>query len=316
MLTRYALLGDAAFILVDLPRTGTAGTSLELPCLTDHHGIVTKGTFSVHHEDGRTDTFEEGDAFYVPPGPPAHWFSSSPLCVVGGFAPLTEQPDVSPEALAALGLTVVARPSAPTPPPTDVTLAGAVAPFHRSGAIDVEGSWMGRWLFMRSRMGPRSGFTAGWCDLPHWGLVLDGEIAITYPERSELAARGDVYFSPPGHRLTSADGATIVDYTPISELGATRISAWRRSVIDRATHVEGVPAVAIELKAEAAGQPVNRGRRLLHRPPEAEASMNDARRAGRRAHLARSLEPWPAGGRPVRTASPSDRRRTARARTR
>ncbi len=234
MLTRYALMGPAAFVLVEFQAAGTAGTGLDEPCLTDHHGIVTRGTFSVVHADGRGETFGPGDAFYVAPGPPAHTFTSSAGCVVGGFAATAEQPDISQEALEARGFAIVARPAAPAPPPGTVKLAGSVEPFHRPGAVDVEGSPMGAWLFMRSRFGPRSGYTSGWCDLPHWGLVLDGEIAIAYPGETELAARGDAFYTPPGHRFTSPDGATIIDYTPIVDLAAPRVAAWRRAAIERA----------------------------------------------------------------------------------
>lgn len=247
MLTRYALLGQAAFVLVELPRTGTDGTGLDQPCLTDHHGFVTRGTFSVHHADGRTEAFAAGDAFYVPEGPPSHLFSATADCIVGGFAPLTEAADTSDDALEAQGFAVIRDPGLPVAPPATVRLVGTVEPFQRSGAVDVVGSQMGKWLFMRSRFGPRSGYTSGWCDLPHWGLVLDGEVAISYAGETELASRGDVFFSPPGHRFTSPDGAIVIDYTPISDLGASRVAAWRRAAIARAPalQVEVEPAQAL-----------------------------------------------------------------------
>jgi quercetin dioxygenase-like cupin family protein len=229
------LLGPTAFILMELPETGTAGTGLDQPCLTDHHGIVTKGTFSVHAADGSVTTFNEGEAFYVPPGPPEHTFSSSGGCVVSGFAPISEPPDTSTAALAAQGFEVVPDPGQPLPPPAMVSLAGAVTPFTRPGAISVEGSRMGAWLFMRSQFGPRSGFTSGICDVPHWGVVLDGEITISYATETELASRGDVFFAAPGHRFASPDGATVADYTPIADLGAGRIAAWRKAAIARMT---------------------------------------------------------------------------------
>ena len=231
MLTRYALFDPAAFILVELGPRGTEGTGLDQPCLTDHHGIVTHGTFRVHQVDGSVTAFDAGDAFYVPAGPPAHSFSASPGCVVGGFAPLVTEPDTTPAALAAQGFSVVADPDAAPLPPTTIRLAGAVAPFSRTGAISVDGSVMGKWLFMRSQFGPRSGYTSGRCDLAHWGLVLDGEIAISYPDRTELAARGDIYVAEPNHKITSPDGATIADYTPLDGIDVDRIATWRRAVI-------------------------------------------------------------------------------------
>lgn len=262
-LTRYALLGPVAFIAMELPASGTEGTGLDEPCVTEHHGIVSRGWFAVHHADGRTERFEEGDAFYVPPGPPAHHFTSSPGCIAQGFAPTVQPPDTSEIALKALGFSVVAEPGRLALPPASVRLAGDVDPFKRHGAIDVEGSRMGPWLFMRSRFGPRSGFTSGWCDLPHWGLTLDGEVAITYEDRTELAARGDVYYAEPGHKVVSPDGATIADYTPIAELGHGRVSTWRRSVIDIASIDETPPPPVASAVQRPASRPTARLRLSL-----------------------------------------------------
>ena len=209
MLTRFGLLGPVAFIMVELSESGTVGTGLDEACLTDHHGLVTRGWFAVHHADGRSETFKAGDAFYVPEGPPPHTFSGSPGCHVQGFAVVPADTDTSTEGLRALGFETADTPDPVGPPPTTVTLRGSVDPFHRTGAIEVEGSRMGPWLFMRARFGPRGGYTSGWCDLTHWGLVLEGEVAIQRSDSTELAGRGDVYHVEPGHRFTSPDGATI-----------------------------------------------------------------------------------------------------------
>ena len=251
MLTRYALLGPVAYVVVDLPDTGTAGTGLDRPCLTDHHGLVTRGTFTVHHEDGRSDDFHAGEAFYVAAGPPAHHFTSSGDCVVGGFAATQQEPDTSPEALEALGLTVIARPTTPILPPTQIRLAGSVAPFRRKGSIDVEGSRMGDWVCLRAEFGPRSGFAGGWCDAPHWGMVLDGEITISYDQATELVSRGDVYYAPPGHRFSSPDGATVVDYTPIEHLSVQRLATWRKVALGQAQAPE--PDEALSMRVQPAG---------------------------------------------------------------
>ena len=32
---------------------------------------------------------------------------------------------------------------------------------------------MSSFVMTRVRMGERSGYTAGWCDAPHWGLVTE-----------------------------------------------------------------------------------------------------------------------------------------------
>jgi quercetin dioxygenase-like cupin family protein len=234
MLTRYALFGPVAFVAVDLPGGDLSGTGLEAPCLADHHGIVLRGSFGVRHADGRAEDFPAGTAFYIPPGPPSHTFTTAPRTVVCGFAPVVEPVDDEASALAAAGFDVVGRPKRLVAPPRSVVLGGDVHPFRRTGAIDVDGSIMGAWLFMAAAFGPRSGYTSGWCDLPHWGIVLEGEVAISYDGTAELASKGDAYYAPPGHRFASADGATIADYTPLDAVGADRVSRWRRAVIDLA----------------------------------------------------------------------------------
>jgi hypothetical protein len=268
MLTRFSLFGPVAFILADLPAGGTAGTGLDEPCLTEHHGIVLAGAFSVHHADGRIEMFEVGTAFYVPPGPPTHTFTCAPRTVIGGFASMPETPpDISPDALIAQGYEIVRRPAVPAAPPRTVTLGGSVDPFRRSGAIDVEGSQMGSWLFMRAKFGPRSGYTSGWCDLPHWGVVLDGEVAIQYEGETELAARGDAYYVLPGHRMVSPDGAMIADYTPISAIdGERRVSRWRRDTLARIPGHDDAPTEVVPNAAPAATDDSLPTRRLVLRP--------------------------------------------------
>ena len=245
MLARFSVFGPVTFVLADLPSGGTAGTGLDEPCVREHHGIVISGAFSVHDADGRSETFKTGTAFYVAPGSPPHTFSCAPETVVGGFAANdTDPPDVSPARLVALGFELVERPRLTSTPPGTVTLGGQVTPFRRPGAIDVDGAVMGRWLFMRATLGSRSGYTSGWCDVPHWGIVLDGEIAIEYEEETELAARGDAYFAPPGHRFVSPDGATIADFTPMAALNGARVSRWRRATVARAPS-PGEPPAAV-----------------------------------------------------------------------
>lgn len=235
MVTRYAMLGPVAYVLADLPPQGTAGTGLDEPCLIDHHGMVLRGTFRAHHEDGRTEAFEAGTVFYVPAGPPSHHFSWTTGSVVGGFAPVAPETDVRAAALEAQGFEILRSVGTPPRPPASVTLAGAVAPFRRAGSIDVEGSVMGRWLFMRSIFGAQTGMSAGWCDLPHWGVVIAGEVAIHGRDSVELASEGDAFITEPGHRFEVPDGATVLDYTPLDALeGSARIASWRRAAISRA----------------------------------------------------------------------------------
>lgn len=247
MLARYHVFGPVVAVVADLPSEGTSGTGLDEPCLTEHHGMVLSGAFSVDYAEGQSETFETGTAFYVPVGPPTHTFRSAPGTVVAGFTPSREEQPVDRAALEALGYSVIDQPAAHVGLPTTVVTAPSLQPFRKSGAIKVEAAEMGPWIFMRSAFGPRSGYTSGWCEVEHWGFVLDGEIAIQFEDSTDLVGRGDAFYAPAGHRFVSADGATIIDYTPNSAIGATRVSRWRRATLDRRPpHDASTPALAAE----------------------------------------------------------------------
>ncbi|MCY7418080.1 MAG: hypothetical protein LH650_06210 [Chloroflexi bacterium] len=168
--------------------------------------------------------------------------------------------DVSTEALRALGFETADTPGPLGPPPTTVTMRESVETLHRTGASEVQGGRMGPWLFMRARFGPRGGYTSGSCDLTHWGLVLEGEVAIQRSDITELASRGHVYYVEPGHRFTSPDGATIADYTPVASLENARTASWRRAAIRTALE----PREAVRPLASATAT-VARRRRLVLR---------------------------------------------------
>jgi len=262
MLTRFALLGPVAYVLADLPAEGTPGTGLDEPCLVDHHGIVLRGTFRVHHDDGRTESFDAGTVFYVPEGPPVHRFSWSSGAVVGGFARLAPETDLGRAALEALGFEIVTRPAIPPSPPRSITLAGEVAPVRRAGTIDVEAAVMGRWVFVRSIFGAQTGLATGRCELPHWGIVLDGEVAIHTRDAVELVTAGDAFLAEPGHRFEVPDGATVIDYTPLDAIRpGIRMASWRREAMGR---VIGHPAT----ERSASVEPDQAGREPARlRPP-------------------------------------------------
>ena len=101
---------------------------------------------------------------------------------------------------------------------------------------------MGPWVFARNTFGPLSGYTTGWCDLPHWGMVLSGDLALTFEDGVELLTAGDIYYcppGPPGHQFQVADAATTFDYTPLDDLlGPARKAEWRRDVSRRLVRVE------------------------------------------------------------------------------
>ncbi len=103
----------------------------------------------------------------------------------------------------------------------------------------------------RVRMGERSGYTTGWCDAPHWGLVTAGRMAIEWEDDVEILSTGDIFHcpaGPPGHRLEAADPATFVDLTPVAALGDGRTTggvAPRIVDLRGAEHSRGIAVAAL-----------------------------------------------------------------------
>ena len=230
MLARYAVLGPVAFAQVEFGPSGTAGTAAEEPCEQAHWGLVLRGRVDFE-ENGGTTEFAAGTAFYVPAGGSPHRFISAGACTVAGFSPVVEPIDASPQALAARGLELVVSPRPQRSPPPMLHVAGGATIDRMDDGIEAESAVMGPWTFMRTTYGALSGFVSAPCDLPHWGLVLAGEVVHSWVDGLELLTPGDVFYvppGPPGHRFEVADSATIVDYTPTSALeGPGRRPAYR-----------------------------------------------------------------------------------------
>jgi hypothetical protein len=89
-------------------------------------------------------------------------------------------------------------------------------------------------VFTRARLGVRSGFLGGFCDLPHWGLVLDGRLTIEWEDDVAALSAGDLFHcpaGPPGHRLLGADPALLVDFTPVDAYDTgLRMAEWRATM--------------------------------------------------------------------------------------
>lgn len=236
LVTRYAVLGEAVFSIAEVPRGGSAGTPLEEDCRLEHWGLVVKGEVSLI-EPPRTRTLTRGTAFYVAPGPD-HRFEASSTAVIAGFAPTAETSGDPPAALGSGGVRILRRVPASTLPPTTVRVEGLGTHTVVAGAIETESAVMGDWLFTRTSFGALSGHLQPWCDLPHWGLVLDGDLVIRWEDGElELLGRGDAFHcpaGPPAHRIEVADAARIVDYTPIAALDDPRVRRAPRTLHARA----------------------------------------------------------------------------------
>jgi len=242
---RFALLGDVAYVLADLPH-GSAGTLLEERCVQEHWAFVVEGSVTLAL-GRRRRVIGPGTAFHVAAGVPHRLLADGPLRLAG-FAPVDPASDTTDAGLRALGLETVARPV-----PIDSAVPSVAPPdghMPDRGEIAASAHRMGDLVFTRAVLGPRSGYTTSWCDMPHWGLVTAGAIAIEWEDDVEVLSAGDVYHcqaGPPGHRLQAADGATLIDFSPVAPLhGGDRVAPWRSEVI----------AVALDHDASQAPEPL------------------------------------------------------------
>ena len=222
---RFAMLGSMAYVLAEIPPGGSAGTSLERPCMQAHWGFVIEGELTCV-TGRRRQRIPAGHAFHVPQGEPEHHFETAGSALVAGFQPVDAEQDVSDDHLSAQGFEVVdGRPTATIVP----AIAKRPVP---PGQFRTESWPMSAYLLTRVRVGERSGYTAGWCDAPHWGLVTSGRFAIEWEDDVEILSSGDIFHcpaGPPGHRVEAADPATFVDLTPIAALqDGRRLADWRR----------------------------------------------------------------------------------------
>jgi quercetin dioxygenase-like cupin family protein len=240
---RFAMLGAMAYILAEIPETGSAGTSVERPCTQSHWGMVIEGDLTFVTK-GRRLAIPAGRVFHVPAGGPEHHFVATGSALVAGFQPIETPVDVSEASLVEQGFEILSEsPAAPIVPPIARSPVSA-------GEVSGEAWRMGQYVMCRVRMGERSGYTAGWCDAPHWGIVTEGRLAIEWEDDVEILSKGDVFHcpaGPPGHRLEAADPATFIDLTPASVLDADgRLAEWRRSIsIDSQTNLRGIAVAAL-----------------------------------------------------------------------
>ena len=236
LLLRFALLDRMAYVLAETPAAGSAGTSLEQPCLDPHWGVVLRGALELQQNTHR-ELLPAGTAFHVPAGPPSHRFRAADRTVFAGFVPI--------ESGTAYGASLAEASDAATieaPPPAVAgsepvvvrLMRGTGSVPVRTGSVTAEAAVMGDWVVSRAAFGATSGFGTAWCDAPHWGMVLTGGIGIEWENDVEILTAGDVYYcpaGPPGHRIEAADAATIVDFTPREALASTaRIAEWRPRV--------------------------------------------------------------------------------------
>jgi mannose-6-phosphate isomerase-like protein (cupin superfamily) len=236
LILRFAQLGPVAFIVAEFPETGTAGTSLEEPCVEAHWSIVLTGSLDIVRPDGPAARVGPGQALYVPGGDPAHTFRADRRVSAAGFVPLPTGA-IDDEAVREAGFeevpTTVWQPHLPAARDVTVAAGSAMVPLQR-GAIEADAALMGPWVYCQASFGGVSGYSSEWCDLPHWGMVLGGTMAIEWEDDVEIVGAGDAFYcprGPAGHRFQVTDSATIFDFTPLDALGAVgRIAEWRPTI--------------------------------------------------------------------------------------
>jgi len=248
LVIRFALLGPIAFVLAEIPETGSAGTSIERPSRLPHWALVIDGEVTFE-SDGSALRIPAGHALYVPGGSPEHHFRASGGSRIAGFQPIDPATDVTDPALALQGFEVLTPGANAGAAPVIVPTAGDDVP--GAGSI-VSRSWrMPPYAMTTARFGAASGYTADWCDAPHWGLVTTGQLVIEYEHDVEIVSAGDVYYCPagaPAHRLEAADPATVVDITPIDAIVADgRLAEWRRAAFAQAETPEGGPISVVPI---------------------------------------------------------------------
>jgi quercetin dioxygenase-like cupin family protein len=241
---RFAMLGDMAYVFAELPATGSTGTSLETPCTQAHWAFVIEGEL-VFVRGTRREVIPAGRAFHVPAGGPEHRFEASGRALIAGFQPVESEAEVSDERLTARGFELLSPNRVET-----ATIVPAIPSRKVAvGQIRAETWPMSSFVMTRVRMGERSGYTSGWCDAPHWGLVTDGQMAIEWEDDVEILSTGDIFHcpaGPPGHQLEAADPATFLDLTPIAALTGARIADWRRAAdIDDRPPSRGIAVAAL-----------------------------------------------------------------------
>lgn len=240
---RFGILGPIGYGLAEVSASGSAHTALERPCVRPHWGFVLAGDVTLH-QAGQTIELPVGHAFHVVGGGPEHHFEATGRAIVSGFEPVRPDVDTSEATLVAQGFEIlrldeVGARIVPTTSSVPV----------ETGRVDADAHLMSGLILTRVRMGATSGYTAEWCDAEHWGMVTAGRVAIEWEDDIEVLGTGDIYYcppGPPGHRITAADPATIVDLTPIAALEAvTRVAEWRRPMLKLAKTPVTAGSVAV-----------------------------------------------------------------------
>ena len=247
LVVRYVALGSVAFVLVEVPEAGSSGTSIEQPSRQARWAMVIDGELTCDGGDGSLSV-PAGHALHVPGGP-EHTLRAAGGSRIAGFVPIDASIQITDPLLVQQGFEILGPAATVAAAPIVVPTSAVGTP--AVGVIEARTWSMPPYAMTTARFGPASGYTADWCDAPHWGLVTGGQLVIEYEQDVEIVTAGDVYHCPsgaPAHRLQAADPATIVDLTPIDSIvGVARVAEWRRAALAQAADHERGEASVVAL---------------------------------------------------------------------
>ena len=56
------------------------------------------------------------------------------------------------------------------------------------------------------------------CQVPHWGLVLEGKARIDYTDGTQvILSKDDIYYMPPGHNMVVMKDMKVLEFSPEKE---------------------------------------------------------------------------------------------------
>ena len=59
----------------------------------------------------------------------------------------------------------------------------------------------------------------GFCEVPHWGYVINGHVDIRYSDGSEEPFKtGEIYYMKPGHTAVFAEDSKLVEFRPKDDM--------------------------------------------------------------------------------------------------
>ena len=230
---RTAVLAGAGFAIVELPGGPALRTSIESSCDREHWGYVIRGEATIVLPGNQALSVGAGEAFHLPAGT-GHGVVATGGSQVAAFIPGADAGEVRDGMIGApVSSPDGGQPSIRLDRPTRFLSRRTTDAEPRR--VIAEGRRMGSHVFAQVRLGVESGYTVGYCDLPHWGMVLSGRLTIEWENDVAALAAGDVFHcpaGPPGHRFLGADPALLIDYTPVDAYGseATRMAEWRATM--------------------------------------------------------------------------------------